>query len=700
MKKMFFVALALLLVLTMVPLTAQAAEVASGICGDNVTWVLDDNGTLTISGTGPMADYGYWPTAPWYDRRDEITNVVIGDGVTSIGVHAFASHGELLTVTIGSDVTSIGEKAFYSCGKLTRVVIPDSVKTIGNAAFSYCSGMTKLTIGSGVTEFDEHAFSNCSSLTALTIPDNVETIGASAFANCNNLKRLVIGNGVTTIEENTFSSCYNLTDLTLGSNIETIGKYAFAYCRSITGKLVIPNSVKTIGESAFSGCDGLVNVVIPNSVTSLGESAFSSCQNLRKVTLSKNLTKISSYTFKWCYALDHIVIPEGVTMIGEQAFANCSDLKSITLPDSIDMILSNAFYGYYEMEDVYFGGSQEQWEEISISQNNTILTDATVHFGSYAGDVIRVAGAHRWETALKVAEEMRVNLGVVKFDAIIVASGNDFADALAGSYLATVKNAPILLSWGKGGQYEYLDYDNIYYIQQKLAPGGTVYILGGKNAVPELYENNMSADYYGFRTQRLGGAHRFETNLMILEEAGVKEGDEVLVCTSTNFADSLSASATGKPILLVWNESGALFGDQPSYLAGLKNCTFTVVGGESAVSKKLETAISRYGKVSRLAGSNRFETSVKVAKACFDAPESVVMAYAWNYPDGLCGGGLAYSMNAPLVLTMTDYKTQAVDYANEEGILEGAVLGGTVLISDNAVRAIYTMAKSDWILVK
>ena len=310
--------------------------------------------------------------------------------------------------------------------------------------------------------------------------------------------------------------------------------------------------------------------------------------------------------------------------------------------------------------------------------------------------VTRLAGAHRCTTSLMVADAMKQNLGVSKFNAIIIASGNDFADALAGSYLSTTKNAPIVLAWGKGGNYAYLDENNITYIKANLATGGTVYILGGTNAVPDLYENALS----GYNVKRLGGANRFETNLLILEEAGVPAGSEVLVCTSTNFADSLSASATKKPILLVFNESGKLYGRQPEFLSGLSGCTFTVIGGESAVGNGLQRSISAYGKTTRLAGANRFETSVQVAQKYFGTPKNVVLAYAWNYPDGLCGGSLAYSLNAPLILTMTKYETQAAGYVQGKGIENGMVLGGTGLISDDSVRKIFKMSPNRTITEK
>ena len=310
-------------------------------------------------------------------------------------------------------------------------------------------------------------------------------------------------------------------------------------------------------------------------------------------------------------------------------------------------------------------------------------------------DVTRISGDNRWQTALKVADEMKANLGQETFDTIIIASGTNFADALSGSYLATVKNAPILLSWGGGGNYAYLDSDNVAYIQENLAANGTVYILGGEKSVPASYEAALS----GYKVKRLGGADRFETNLLILKEAGVAQGDEILVCTSTNFADSLSASATGKPILLVYNESGKLRDSQVKYLATLNN-SFCIIGGESAVCEALETAISAYGITDRLAGANRFETSVLIAKTYFQNPDTMVLAYAWNYPDGLCGGALAYSMNAPLILTMDKYEAEAASYAARKHISSGIVLGGSSLVSDASVRTIFAMDASDPIAVK
>lgn len=309
---------------------------------------------------------------------------------------------------------------------------------------------------------------------------------------------------------------------------------------------------------------------------------------------------------------------------------------------------------------------------------------------------IRIAGQNRYETACKTADELKAALGVEKFQTILVASGNDFADALAGSYLAAQKNAPILLSYGKDDEYAYLDQETIGYIRENLAENGMVYILGGTAAVPVLYDEALAE----YTVKRLDGANRFATNLRILEEAGIPADSEILVCTGTNYADSLSASATGKPVLLVWNEKAALYGEQPAFLEKLENCRFTVIGGESAVCGTLADALGAYGTVERLAGENRFETSVMVAQSCFQAPDSAVLAYAWDYPDGLCGGVLAYAKNAPLILTMDAYEAQAVAYAKDQGITSGTVLGGEGLISDATVRSIFAMEDGEEILGK
>ncbi|MBQ3484520.1 MAG: cell wall-binding repeat-containing protein, partial [Clostridia bacterium] len=289
----------------------------------------------------------------------------------------------------------------------------------------------------------------------------------------------------------------------------------------------------------------------------------------------------------------------------------------------------------------------------------------------------RCAGADRFSTALLAADRMKENLGLEKFDAVVVASGTNFADALSGSYLATVMDAPILLTYTTDKVNDPIK----EYIRENLIKGGTVYILGGTGAVPESFEDGL----YGFRVKRLAGESRFETNLKILEEAGV-EDQPILVCTGLNFADSLSASATKLPVLLVWNE---LSKEQTAFLESLSGNKIYILGGEGAVSAKMHKQLSYYSPVTRLGGRDRFETSAMIAREFFEEPTSAVLAYAWNFPDGLCGGPLAASMNAPLLLTMEGYEKYAAAYTKVNSITDGIVLGGESLIPETTASLIF-----------
>ena len=289
----------------------------------------------------------------------------------------------------------------------------------------------------------------------------------------------------------------------------------------------------------------------------------------------------------------------------------------------------------------------------------------------------RLAGGNRFETAFLVADRMKQTLGIEKFDAVVVASGTNFADALSGSYLAAVKNAPILLSFSA---------DSINnrvkdYIRDNLNPGGTVYILGGESAVPASMETGLEE----FTVNRLKGKDRFGTNLAILEEAGVGS-KPILVCTGLGFADSLSASAAGLPILLVWKD---LTQGQQDFLNSVAGNNLYVIGGTGAVSEHMEEQLSQYGTVRRLAGGSRFDTSVMIAEEFFDGPEAAVLAYAWDFPDGLCGGPLAAAMKAPLILTMYNYEDRAAEYVQDKKIQNGITLGGEKLIPGSSILRIF-----------
>ncbi len=329
---------------------------------------------------------------------------------------------------------------------------------------------------------------------------------------------------------------------------------------------------------------------------------------------------------------------------------------------------------------------QQTIAKLAHSYKNGVCTKCGAKDPNYVAPVAgvdRVYGSSRYDTAFQSADTLKKQMGVEKFSCAIVTSGDNFADALAGSYLAYVKNAPILLT----------DNDNIgdvmAYIQKNVEKGATVYALGGKAVVTDKL---LDLEKKGYDVKRLAGKSRFETNLEILKECGSVAGKDILVCTGFNFADSLSASAAKRPILLVDDK---LTDGQKAYLKQQSGCKYCIVGGTGAVTSSVEKSLKSYGSVSRLAGSNRFETSVMVAKKFFSDPTTAVLAYGYNFPDGLCAGPLAATINAPLILTATGDEAQAAAYAKEEGIEDGYVLGGSALINDKAVKKIFSMGSGD-----
>ena len=313
--------------------------------------------------------------------------------------------------------------------------------------------------------------------------------------------------------------------------------------------------------------------------------------------------------------------------------------------------------------------------------------------GCGGGAVYRISGDSRYATAYAAADELKAALGVEQFNTIIVASGENFADALTGSYLAAVRKAPILL---QNSSTSVLN-SNVAYITENLAEGGRVCILGGKNSVPETLDEALAEA--GIDTQRFAGSDRFETNLAILEAAGV--GDkEILVCTAYNFADSLSASAAGLPILLVNNNSGSLTSKQKEFLESLDGNAITIIGGVNSVSEALEETLGAYGTVDRISGDSREETSAWFADRYFEAPEYAMVAYSRNFPDGLCGGPLAYAMGAPLLLTSAGNEDMAEAYVEYAGIIKGYVLGGAAAVKDESGRIIFAMGNHMQIMTK
>ena len=402
-----------------------------GSCGDNLKWTYDDTTyTLTISGTGDMYDYEYGKL-PWEIHKNYIEEVIIGNGVTSISDYAFSSCDSLTSVSIPDGVISIGDSAFSSCGSLTSVTIPDSAASIGEWAFSNCHSLKNVIIPDNVTTIDDYAFAYCENLESVTIPDGVETIGEGAFCCCTSLKTVNIPESVTSIGPMVFALCSSLESITVDNNNQYYSndEYGVLFNKDKTTLIqypngnkeksyTIPESVTSIGYVAFAGCENLEDVIIPDTVTSI-EYSFYICLSLKSITVDSNnkyyssdeygalfnkdktefiqypvsnertsyiipdgITTIDDYAFYWCENLESISIPDGVTTIGDNTFESCTGLMSVIIPKSVTTIGYDAFYKCDNITDVYYLGTEEDWNGISIDDYNNSLLNATIHYNS------------------------------------------------------------------------------------------------------------------------------------------------------------------------------------------------------------------------------------------------------------------------------------------------------------------------------
>ena len=374
-----------------------ALTTESGTCGENLTWTLDSEKTLTVSGTGYMRFEGMSTVGPW---GYSVKKAIIGEGVLNID-----------------------NCAFWECVDLESVQLPSTLKSIGDKAFQYCTSLKEITIPASVEEMN-HPFINCESLqgfhvaadnpnycdvngvlmskdqtklyfyplgrpdTSYTVPSTVQSIEYCSFAHSPMLKTVTIPSTVKTIDENAFMYSNHLEQVSLSTGLERIGTCAFAYCPELK-TMTIPGSVEFdyedwhdrdyCGASMFYECESLESVVFQEGVTSIPnafygaenlktvsipstaesmDESFSSCVKLEAISVANgnaNFCSVNGILFNkdrselLVYpggkAADSYRIPDTVTCIGGNAFSGCTRLKTISIPASVSGVGRWAFGG-------------------------------------------------------------------------------------------------------------------------------------------------------------------------------------------------------------------------------------------------------------------------------------------------------------------------------------------------------------------
>lgn len=310
----------------------------SGTCGAdedgaNATWKLDENGVLTISGTGAIKEYAFSRSSL------SIKKVVIKEEITEIGSKAFQNCEQIQTVTLPESLTTLEEGTFFGCSGLKKITIPKNCVTIGEDAFYCCSGLEEISVEDGNPVFDSRG--NCKAL--IDSKSNTLLLGG---------KNSVVPDGVTAIAEYAFAYT-GITEITIPDSVIRIDECAFYTCTQLKS-VVLPKNVTSIENDVFRYCSNLENVKLPEGLKTIGAGAFSGCSSLQTVTIPAAVDAIGLTAFYACKSLTEIVIPKGVTKISNRCFYECDNLTSIVLPGSIEAIDVYAFRECYKLDTVLF----------------------------------------------------------------------------------------------------------------------------------------------------------------------------------------------------------------------------------------------------------------------------------------------------------------------------------------------------------
>lgn len=291
-------------------------------------------------------------------------------------------------------VTEIKDMAFINCQSLISLTLPIADQTIGNyfSTNNIPSSLKTIILSEGLTYIAPSAFANLSRITDIYLPSSLTRIGKGAFTGCSALQNIHISDLASFcaiyIEQGTllwggknlFLGGTLVTDLVVPEGVVSLGN-GFNDYDNLTS-VVMPDSVLNIGDNAFYACEYLNNVVLSKNLVTIGGSAFRQCTRLNNVVIPDTVRSIGERAFENCKSLTSIVIPEGVTSIALWAFSGCSALKTIVIPKTVIHITSSAFPSDSALKQVYYGGSQSDWDLIEISSGNTSLTGATIYFYS------------------------------------------------------------------------------------------------------------------------------------------------------------------------------------------------------------------------------------------------------------------------------------------------------------------------------
>ena len=401
---------------------------------DNLTWTLDADGTLTISGAGAMKNYNSSGNQSPVRKNSNVKKVVIEDGVTSIGSYAFASCNNLTSITISNSVTSIGERAFAYCSSLTSITIPDSVTSIGIEVFQKCTSLKTISLSCKST-LKKSDFGKQADLVSYTPHTLTKTEakdvtcaedGNKEYWTCEHCGKYFLSDDTdpetaTAVEqaETILPAIQHKNAITRGvaeptetapgysgdlycPDCDTVLEKGYTYWKedNLTWTLYADGTLNISGTGAIKDYNSTDNpspayknlnvkkVVIEDGVTSIGKYAFWYCSNLTSITIPDGVTSIGRAAFESCKSLTSITIPESVTNIEDYAFEWCSGLSNVTIPNSITSIGTGVFHRCISLTSITIPDSVTSIGESAfkrcIGLSSVTIPDSVTSIGKYA----------------------------------------------------------------------------------------------------------------------------------------------------------------------------------------------------------------------------------------------------------------------------------------------------------------------------
>lgn len=377
-RKTFLIALMLI-----AGISAWAEVIENGSCGMYVDYALTDDGVLTLTGSGTTSNYGYPAQVPWFEHRNEIKKVIVGEGISCIGSYLMASlPNEELTFSLPSSLRVLGSYVFYA-SNVREIALPASLEKIETGAFTKCP-LQHVKLPQSLTVIEKEAFKECEALTEIVLPASLESMGNYAFSYCKEMKTATIGSGLLTLPAGAFAGCTQLTTVK-GGNYTTIGRYAFSYCSNLTS-IALPKELQKLDSYAFEYCKALTELTLPEGLTTLEKSALHNFTGLVTLNIGKGLKEIHTPLLNECKNLQHINVSADNT-----SFCALDDvLYTKDMSTLIAYPAAKADEEFFVPEGVTTIGVKTDYDNVTIypfydvpNMRRIVFANSVKHYGPY-----------------------------------------------------------------------------------------------------------------------------------------------------------------------------------------------------------------------------------------------------------------------------------------------------------------------------